>query len=216
MVSFYTHSNWCQGKNGLVWIEPLFCSALCCPARHLYTAQRCWIQSYFCGFWLRSKVRLSGISPFSVWLVLQTHAQPVTTHSLTHNAKSSHVVTHVPSLCVSHVDTHNIFQLTNIFFLTRQWRSELTSYFCVERNDCWGAEGESKLSVSVTSKAVELRKLVAFKNSNGDILHFCKLARHSEIVPLINSLKLWVMKSTGSFGRTQTLPPLKLSNLCTY
>lgn len=102
------------------------------------------------------------------------------------------------------------------FFLTRQWRSELTSYFCVERNDCWGAEGERKLSVSVTSKAVELRKLVAFKNSNGDILHFCKLARHSEIVPLINSLKLWVMKSTGSFGRTQTLPPLKLSNLCTY
>lgn len=142
VVSFYTHSNWCQGKNGLVWIEPLFCSALCCPARHLYTAQRCWIQSYFCGFWLRSKVRLSGISPFSVWLVLQTHAQPVATHSLTHNAKSSHVVTHVPSLCVSHVDTHNIFQLTNIFFFNTT--VTFRAYFLFLRREEWLLRGRGR------------------------------------------------------------------------
>lgn len=135
-------------------------------------------------------------------------------HTMQRAATLSHMFHHSASLMLTHTTSSS----SQTFFLTRQWRSELTSYFCVERNDCWGAEGESKLSVSVTSKAVELRKLVAFKNSNGDILHFCKLARHSEIVPLINSLKLWVMKSTGSFGRTQTSAPIKyfLHTLCCF
>lgn len=28
VISLYTHSHWCQGKNGLVWIEPLFSSSV--------------------------------------------------------------------------------------------------------------------------------------------------------------------------------------------
>lgn len=55
---------------------------LFCPARRLYRAQRCWIQSYSCGSWFRSKFsvkRYFPFFPFTVWSVLQTCARSLHT-----------------------------------------------------------------------------------------------------------------------------------------
>lgn len=51
---------------------------LFCPARRLYRAQQCWIQSYSCGSWFHSKFsvkRYFPLFPFAVWSVLQTCAR---------------------------------------------------------------------------------------------------------------------------------------------
>lgn len=125
--------------------------------------------------------------PPSVWSVLQTHAQSVHTLALTNNTKNSNIVTHVPS--VSHVEQHLGAHKHN-FFPPQQGRSQFPCCFSWEELLLRCRERERTLSVSITSKAVWLRKLLAFWNSNGDILHLYKLARHSEIVPLINNLKL--------------------------
>ena len=83
--------------------------------------------------------------------------------------------------------THNILELSNTFYTTGAFTvSSLLRGATVSGQ----RERESELSVSVTSKAAGLRNHSPFRNRNGDMLDFCKLARHSEHVPLINNLKL--------------------------
>lgn len=104
--------------------------------------------------------------------------------------RAATLVTHVPSLSLTHVDTHNISELSNTFYTTGAF-----TVSSLLRGATVSGQREREQAVSVTSKAAGLRNHLPFRNRNGDMLHFCKLARHSEIVPLINNLKLSMVKS---------------------
>lgn len=126
------------------------------------------------------------MSPSSLSDRCSRHMRSLSVHTLpTQNAKSSRSVRHDLSPPLTHVETRCIFQLTG-----RSVCSFLSA--SAGKSDCSGAGEESELDVSIAFKAVE-----SFKYSNSDMRHLCKLAWHSEIVPVINNFELWMMKSTG-------------------
>lgn len=100
----------------------------------------------------------------------------------------SHMFCHT----LTHADTHFPQAHKHIYLLIQTNRG-IRSFLSAERSDSWKggaeAEGKSKLSINIASKPVGLRKLLAFRNSDGDMLHPCKLAGHSKIVPLVNNPK---------------------------
>lgn len=179
VISFNAHSNRCQGKYGLVWIEPLFSSVL-----------SCWTSPQGSGM-LDSELLLWFLVPLQVsvkhcfplfpfclicvgdtcaclYIHLPWQTIPRTVTFVTQVPSLNHVVTTCAS-SQTHFSTTGAFTFSSL----HGWEEWLLR----------GRAKERKLSVSITSKAVWLRK-------PGDTLHLYKLARHSEIVPLINNLKL--------------------------
>lgn len=87
--------------------------------------------------------------PFSVWSVLQTHAQSVCTLTFTHNAKSSHVC-HTCSITLSFMLTHSTSSSSQTHF-TQQGHSQFP--LCSEE---WLFRGRGRERTSCLS-ALHLR-----------------------------------------------------------
>ena len=113
---------------GLNRTTVLLCSVL---LRRLCWAQRRWIQSYFCGLWVLSNFQLSGISPFSPSLsdLCCRLMHGLYVHSPSHIMQRAATLSHVFQHFLTHVDTDNIFALTNTFSPTQRGLSQFPCRF---------------------------------------------------------------------------------------
>lgn len=168
-----------RGK--MVCFEWNHCSPLFCPVRRLHRAQGCWIQCYFCGLWFRSKFNWSPITPFPPFCLICA----ADTYTVCTQNSTRHIFTQVPSLnhvvttCASsqaHFSTTGVFTFSSLLRL---------------RGVAIEGQGKREKAVGLSCiKGYMAPKPLAFRNSNVDTLHLYKLARHSEIVPLINNCEL--------------------------
>lgn len=125
------------GKNGLVWIEPLFssCSVLLDGSTGLSDAGS---RATLVALGSAPSFQLSGISPFSPSLsdLCCRHVHGLYKHgAFTLNAKSSHTFTDVPSLFSLMLTDGTSSSSQTHFNFTQQGRA-------AEKSHCWWAERE--------------------------------------------------------------------------